>query len=1195
MSSGFPLDERQRAAVSHRGGPLVVVAGAGSGKTRVLTERIVSRVVDDGVPLECIAAITFTEKAAAEMKERLVRALTAAGRTTAVRDVERARISTVHAFCARLLRENAVAAGVDPAFAVLDQNAADALLESAARTVYEELDAEQPEAAQPNALGRLAWLLGGDPDETLLDVYRDARAADRGFAAFVTLRAGASPTELCDEIRRARGEVLDLMQRNDGKTLQTAATFTADPPRGDETVEELLAWLSDTSAVTPRGKKEGDVHRTVQALVAALNELAEHVLDERTRESRALLGRVLERLDAAYELQKGRGARLDFVDLEVRTRRLLEADPGVLQSLRDGVSDLLVDEFQDTNPLQATIVELVSGDGPRFVVGDPKQSIYGFRNADVSVFTRMTRSSGHVVRMDTSYRSRPEVVGFVNGLFAGGLSRGAPELELDSVPYEPLRAHRPRATGGTPRVEVFAAHAEKAYGAREQEAEWIAARIAALTGEDGVQVRGDEGDDGPTRAACHGDVAVLLRTMSNVKLIERALARRDIPYVVAKGRGFYETREVVDLSNLLACVANAADDLRLAAVLRSPMCGLDEESLFRLTSARTRGDDGDSDGEPSRGPLISALYAAVDGLPGAARLHDDDRGRAARFVRVFRGLRRRRGVRSLARLVDGAIEGTAFDTVVLAWPSGRQRLANLAKVYDMARACDAEGDVTLAEFASRLRRMRRREVRETEAAVAGDDAVRLMTVHQSKGLEFPVVFVPDAAGGGGGRGSSVMTDPVLGVGVRAALPPGLGTRITNAEPASLRLVKERRAAREAAESRRLLYVALTRASEHLVVSAAVSASFRGTKETWWSAVAEVVGAPRRLAAGAAEDERVVQVGESTTVLVHAMRGPRAPAAGGDSASGARDPAALPWIGRVAASLAGCRAPAPPSGPAAETARAAADALLAEAAREVPNPTGTLFESTVSAVMSFDRSPDEYRRRHLLGLPETLDLGVGLEAEDLDGTRRAFRAGDDDEVGTDLGTRALGRAVHLALERLAPEFTADVGTTVRDALRTESGGAPPSERDVRLLETWAGNVRDSELGRVLRRLPRPRVRREQSVLLRVGRTVLRGQIDLVYRDDDGWVIVDWKAGRRGPGGDPFGAKRAYGVQMALYALALQRLSPGTPVRACLYWLADNEVEECDVSRGRLEELENVLLRDFAAYHRAPIGTVPIDAT
>ncbi len=1170
------LNAAQERAVAARGTDLCVEAGAGTGKTRVLTERVTRLVLDDGVPLARILAITFTEKAAQEMKARLARALLERGRRTAREEVEAAAVSTVHAFCARILREHCVEAGLDPGFAVLDETEGAALEREALDALVAELHRETPET-----LDALAALPGGSPEDALLELYRAARESTDATGAFVRrVPGGIDVAAALGHVRAALGRAAAV--RDDGTAAGSAridaalalgealAPTDAEPDALAAAAHALRGGFDLRAGSALQKDALRGVRETTDLLLGALADVALLPL-------RATLATTLERLEALHDAAKGHGARLDFADLERRAVALLETSADVRDAVRARFAEVLVDEFQDTNPVQARLLELVRRPGALFVVGDPKQSIYGFRGADVDVFLARLDAAGGagLVRLTESYRARPELTGVVNALFAAGVSQPDPTREVRGVPYEPLVAPRTFAPRAQPAVECASFVAESSAEGRRAEARFVADRIVALVaGPEPLRVAAPTEDDPlATRPATWGDVAVLLRATTHVKLLERALTARDVPYLVVKGRGFYEAREVVDVANLLACVDDPNDDVRFAAVLRSPCCGASDDALYALAAAR-----GD-------GRLHTALARLVAGEHVPVSVDADDARRLRAFAALHAELRAGRAVLPLAELVDRALAATSLDLAVLARPNGRQRAANLRKVREMALAADRAGGVSLREFGARLRELRQREVRETEAPVAGAalGAVRLLTVHTAKGLEFPIVFVPDLGREAAAEGGALVVHVRDGVGLRGALPAS--HPLADVTPASHAFVRERNTARAAAEEQRLLYVALTRAEEHLVVTASLTES-RERPRPWWDRVAGLLDAATPVADAAADADDAagparLDVGcgadPAAATRAHVLRHAAADASAGEHAAASRM-----LLDGIARELAAGDVPAQDAGPAA---RAAAAALCAEAERGVPAAGGTLYATTVSALVTFARCPEEFRRRHLLGIPDALDFAPRSEGDDDVPAASAERPGDDDEWGVALGARALGRAAHAALERLVPEFADDTTTVVREALRAETGGAAPAPDDVARLVAWVDGFAAGDVGRALRDVPRAAVRREQAVLLRHGRTAVRGQIDLLFHSGatvgaatgtgaTGWTIVDHKAGAVAP------HAADYALQMRLYALAVEGISGAPPERVLLWSLPEARAIDVPVSATDLAALRDGLLAEFA---------------
>lgn len=1151
----------QRRAIATAGRDVCVVAGAGSGKTFVLTERIVGRVLSGEVELPQVLAITFTEKAAAEMKERLAKALLDRGRATAREDVEAAAVSTIHAFCARILREHAIEAGVDPAFEVLDEVASDRLLRAALDALVEETA-----AADPESLSLLASLggEGGDPAETLLDVCRAAQASGLAVAEFVR-RTPEMPAT--DGVAAGFREALDAL----------AAGASSGTPAARVRAEQVLAAARDLPGDDAPARARLDAvaavvsavklncGQPVKDLLAAVREtgnlLAAVLAEESLAPVRQRLAAAVERLDALYDAAKGAGRRLDFADLERRALVLLEGRGDVAAHLRARRPEVLVDESQDVNPVQARLIDLLRTPGRLFSVGDPKQSIYGFRGAEVGVFEDRVRATAAadpagLVNLRHSFRSRPEVLGFVNRLFEDGVGGGGPGDGGASDVR--LAAARAWAAAGGPCVEVAAVPAERMEEGRPWEAAWIADRILALTDGTFRVAAPTEAEPTRTRAATLDDVAVLLRATTHLKTLEDAFVARDVPYVVVKGRGFFVAREVVDLANLLACVENPRDDLVLASVLRSPAAGLTDDALFALCAARREGQ-----------ALDDVLSAWRDGRLALPDLPAGEAPVAARFADVLRDLRARRAKEPVGALVERALDATRLDVLALGRPNGRQRAANLRKVRTLARVAEAAGD-DLRTFVADLRDLREREVREAEAPLAATGAVKVLTVHAAKGLEFPIVFVPDVGRQTMASKPRALAHAAHGLGLRSAGLP--------AEPFAYTAVHDAVTKRDAAETDRLLYVAVTRASDHLVLTGTLGG--RKVARPWWDRIAravsleEVPAATADLAVGPCAESDGAAPGAAgspgrVVVRVHAHRREESPEP--------VEPRTL--LPRLARDLSEGRVPSRPVPPeAAEAART----LVGEAARRAPDLDGTPYATTVSALLAFDRCPQEFRLRHVLGLPESLALArepAAFAADEASppagpGTERP---GDEDELGDatlPAGARALGRAVHAALERLVPEFREDVRAVVAESLRAETGGAAPDPAEVERLVGWVERFRDSAEGRLVRSLPRDAVRREQAFLLGAGTSVLRGQVDLLLRGPEGAVVLDYKAA------DLDRARREHVLQMGLYGLAVRALDGGTPpARLALFSLPRGRAIDVACGAEDLDALRDGLLAEF----------------
>ena len=849
-------NEEQIPAIVARGRDVVVTAGAGTGKTRTLVARYLA-LLAEGLPTRSVVAVTFTRKAAHEMRNRAREAVRAYLARPGLEDAERARwsalygqldaarIGTIHTLCAEILRAHPVEAArcgepsmrVDPGFDVLDEAQA-ALLQ---------------EQAVDLALG---WAAGEDDIAPLFGLARE-RVLREGLLTMLRARLAvadcdpgwASPCWADWEARLtppieafvndpdAREAFAELCALRDDGALSRAAEA------GDPLVEPLRALLAQWDAICVAGDA-GDW----QAVCACLSELKANMplnkgrqgnwsparpkdalrvlrgiyeeileplikggglsmdLDRRLADCMPGLARLHERVVAEYDALREERRALDFDDLERLALDLLRGDAGVRARWRAEVAALLVDEFQDTNGRQRDLLHLLNHPaGKLFVVGDAKQSIYAFRGADVTVFRQeredVGREGGCVLSLDVSYRAHQALVDGLNALLCPVLGVDADSSRPWAEPFAPLNGHRQTPAGGlaAPYIELHLTSGPKAEGSLDRAADAVAARLRELV-EGGA--RPDERDGEPRLG--YGDAAILCRASSSFAAYEDALDRAGIPYVTVAGRGFHERPEVRDVLNLLRALADPEDDLALAGALRSPVMGLSDAAVYRLCQERRRRGEAAS--------LWDVLVEVVGGAPdgGCSDVLPDEAACAAAAAKRLTRLRQLVGRASVADVLKALYDDTGYPAVLTAAGQGRGS-RNLAKLLDDAHR---SGLVGVGEFLEYVERLRDVGAREGEARALSEGAVQIMSVHAAKGLEFPVVVLGDVTHQRRGR-DGVIVDPELG--------PLLPVKDDeDRQPMVVRLAKRRLDDQEAAESGRLFYVAATRARELLILNGCVS-------------------------------------------------------------------------------------------------------------------------------------------------------------------------------------------------------------------------------------------------------------------------------------------------------------------------------------------------------------------------------------
>ena len=1051
-----PLTDEQAAAIANRDRDVFLVAGAGTGKTRVLAKRYCDAVTDDDVRLDEILAFTFTEKAAGELRARIRKEL--ADRATAepdpvrareiwrlARDTDRAWIGTIHGFCRRLLAAHPVAAGLDPRFRVLSEGEADLVAERAFEAALDEITAEDPEA------------------EAMAAGYRIARLRNMVVRTY-------------EQLRSQGAERPELPEMGD-----PAPSAKAGGANGAD-AEPAKLTASEAAAAT-------EAYRCLRELLAAFGRLYERLKQERSA--------------------------LDFEDLQLRAVGLLREHSAIGDAYRARFAHLMVDEFQDTNRLQLDLIRELRGPETRlFTVGDEFQSIYGFRNADLEVF-RAERARAEsatderiaVLPLRGNFRSRPEVVGAVNAL-------GATLLE-DFEPLVPTRPAPEPAGAAESAVELLVTEengwdaegvnvgrliGEGTSPARVAEARFLAARLRALA------------DAGVPRSG----MVVLLRAFTHVATYEEALERAGLaPYVVG-GRGYWSDQQVEDMLRLLACVANPLEDESLFGALACPAVGVTPDALWLLRRAATEDDRprhvwpvverhfGDAAKE---GEARAEEEGAPD--PWIAAIEPEDAERLRRFWECLVRLRAAAPLLALEALCDRTAREFGYDLAVLMRERGPQRLANVRKLMRLARQFESAEGRDLGAFLRYAEARTGRGEREGQAATEAEDhdGVRIMTIHAAKGLEFDTVAVGDLARGLLGAGGWID----LRVG---AAPdgeegtPSLGLQLARAGRESIKLweferLKQEASEADAAEELRLVYVAVTRARERLLLSGTF-----GDKDLADGDALSRSALRRLLPALGFQGDEPELVIEDGRIAVRVNRaGPEAAEvlvrrAGGAAASTSIEPGAPPPL-------------LPP-------------------VSDVP-AAGHL---SYAALADYERCGYRFYVKRVLGIREPESGDVELEGGESDQLVGEADLGPGEPLH-DAAERRLrfGTAVHGLLEWSARNRWAGPGRERCAALLRRDGLEPTDGEVTRALELVDGWL-ESDL-RASLDAPRVRLRPEASFMLAIGGSVVRGKMDLVAELPDGeLLVVDYKTDTLGSE-TPAGLIARYEAQRSLYALAAGR--------------------------------------------------------
>lgn len=1285
--------DEQRQAIEHRGSNLLLAAAAGAGKTAVLVERVIRLITDPTAPvgIERLLVMTFTEAAAAEMKGRIREAIAerlaaAPGDTWLRRQaalVNRASISTMHAFCLRLLRTNFHRLGLDPAFRVLDEQEAELLR----REVLDGLFEQEYEGGGEDFTGLVDRYGGPGGDEGLRELVLRADDFSRALPSPETwlneeagrfepapgIRLGDLPwgraalREASLVLDQAVGQLqaaLELAARPGGpaayrETLQSELSVIG----GLVTVVDSGDWGRAAAAFAalpkfkslPQAKAQGpgvayreDAKEARNAAKAAVAKLANAYFmrseEDLLAEARATapwvkaLVRLVNAFAVAYRQAKATRAQLDFADLEHLALGLLNAGEGggsrlapsdLARELQARYDEVLVDEYQDINGVQETILRLVSrqwgtGAPNLFLVGDVKQSIYRFRLADPGIFLDKYRNyerwpapaeaskaapgasgAGRVIDLLANFRSAGAVIEAVNAVFRRVMTERVGEISYDDRAALVGRAGFGGHPTPPPAVEVHLIEREGDAGeargtdpapgdedddgggqdeaadleAIEKEAIVVAERIRAMVGgrqgETGAEFQIFDRRGKAYRPVRFKDIVIILRATRNRanKLLE-VLARDDIPAYAQLGTGYFEATEVETMLAVLRVIDNPRQDIPLFAVLRSPIGAFDEADLSRVRLADRRGD------------YYDALVRAASGAAGPDLIPDGLRQRCAEFLGRLDHWRTwaRRG--GLADLVWRLYRETGYLEFVGGLPGGPQRRANLLALHSRAGQFDRFAVHGLSRFLRFIDRLRETEGDLGPARAIGEDedVVRIISAHGSKGLEFPVVILADL--GHQFNLKDLNADWLFHRELGLA-PQFVDPELRMAYPTlAWRAVRGRRRLETLAEEMRLLYVAMTRARERLVLVGSVRdlpAACRawaavGAREPlpdhalarakcWldWLGPA-TIGHPdaRDLAALAG---RGAGNGEAEEAGGHAAREAAATGAA-TAATGSR------WSVRLYG------VPGTPDVAAAGPSRRQ-ELPWSELAALKPLPPDLTPEGDDADIVR--RLEWVYPDKVSLGLTAKVSAsearltGSGWPGAGADETALA----DDEEAGElappprpsgkawrrpafmvgtepDLTGAERGSAIHLVLRHL--DLSAELDDAdLRRQLAGMVGNLLLTDREAAAVDLPAlARFWQSDLGLQLRSA-QGRVKREVAFTMALSagevagapaddRVIIQGIIDCLLEEDGGDTVIDFKTDRI-PAEQVPAAADGYRTQLALYARAVEAIR-GRPVRRSL---------------------------------------------
>lgn len=1185
----------QQAAIDSRGQTLLLSAAAGSGKTAVLVERIIRRLLDKEYPIDIteLLVVTFTKAAAAEMRDRIGTALMKALSETKDPRVERqlallpsAQISTLHAFCQHVIRKYFYTIDLDPAFSIAGEEELNLLrrqvLEDVFLSYYE--DDEKASILYP-----LADMFGSDRgDDILMDtvsrmyIYarslawpehwlkEAARSYDVAPDAVIDDMVWAGPIKdavrriLEEDARLYDGVLYHLRQREafapacDTFVAEQAALRQAAQARSWNDLSRFVRAIDfprlkslrklsdDDKAVWERCKKvrddvKKDVIKTLQAVYFSAT--PEEWLDGMRAMKPIMDGLVTLTLDfaKAYGAAKKEKGWIDFSDLEHFCLQILlapDASPehpvpsAAAEELRSQYEEVFIDEYQDTNGVQELITRLVSGEDNRFMVGDIKQSIYRFRLADPTLFlekyhsfSRDEKAVQRCIDLGRNFRNVPVVLDAVNAVFSRAMTAEA--AGMDYGEREKLYAGRQapddeRWIGGPVEVDIVPTPSDEedddGSTAFEKECRFIAGRIGELLASGRMAAR----KDGTLEPLSYRHIVVLLRSMAGkADVLIQALQEGGIPSYAEQSGGYFAAVEVQVMLALLRCIDNPEQDLAMAAVLRSPLVGLDETAL---AGVRLAGD----------GTLWQNLPAFVASLPDGV----DEKEDLQQFMAAFDSWRtysRRHGV---AELLQRLYDDTAYVDFVGAMPGGDVRQANLKALYDRARQYEEAGFRGLFRYLQLMDKMKEDGLDLAPAKVVSEkeDVVRIMSIHKSKGLEFPVVFVADMGKAFNRRDTQdqILFHNRLGIGLKQYDPEwrmSYPTLIWSGIAAQLRW-------EGTAEEERILYVAMTRARDQLILTGHSSHIDRDWQR-WTSRLNPAQAKsyfdwvmPAALAPfGAKADADYARPGAAWQDAIWQVRIARAVPAGTVEEGAYDGEPRLEALRR--GDLTGTPVPS----------------WLDEQLSwqyAYPQAVRTAAKFSVSEVKRRyqELHSDELQDEAALSVPAAAVIPTAPGEDDAFAALPPWLAGEEAAVsGAQRGT-----ALHKALQYITPAADQTTATLRREIDAFVRQGLLSREEAKLVYVPVLAAFCQSDIGR--RMAESPELHREYpfTVLLAGGdplpetetgeQILIQGVIDCLFREDDAWILVDYKSDRLETA-DAFRSR--YAVQLALYKRAVEQIT------------------------------------------------------
>ena len=1098
----------------------LVSASAGTGKTRVLVNRYLNILQKKNADLDEIVAITFTEKAAAEMKERIRRSLYSKGGADS-RIVDRlnsAPISTIHSFCARVLQENVEEIGIDPQFRIIDEVEEQILRKESLNVfLHNEMTMQDSDImtlighfdlSQIREMLNIVWKKQQDfseslnnlSKETATDLFQKTKQHHRNHS-LALLQYAFQTTE----VNQACKFLNSHNAKDSQDTLQLAKIDVLNVIReiqsGKIPAELENGSLSQVFNLKRQGKKGNwgpelnSMREKFRRLRTAWDAVKDQIIDfddalERQNADLLIVFTRFARnwIDYFRNLQNENGV-VDFNGLEILTEAFFETGSAAAKKYSKRFKHLLVDEFQDISPVQDRILTALCGLNPAitsFYVGDEKQSIYRFRGAEVEIFNRYKRRK-ELLYLDENYRSLQTLNKFFNHFFPFLMNTSELTPEYDVRYDKPVMSYDKTRTTHIP-VEMLLLKPEGKdtdidTDLTDTDAEFVNViqAMKSLYGREIVKNSNDE-----LRRARWRDFAILLRSRTHQEKLERILNRAGVPYYVSAGIGFYQRREVLDVINFLRALINFFDEIALIGTLRSPMVGFSDDALMALSS---------------KNGLMDGIRNIVNGNDEHLVEYPDVRHKFQQFMDLYQRLQGKMMFMTTAEILQNILHETNYLAVLAAFPEEKQSIANVIKLVDLAVEWSHLRDISPVDFIRRVQLYQSMEIREGEANLSSEieDSVTIMTIHAAKGLSFPIVVVPQLANRQRNSYPRILSNR------DNQMAFNLKTTFNDYRGYLYRYLVNGEKKRAEAEEKRILYVAATRAESYLMLSAIDKS---GSSNKLWNSLKPFFEEPE------------ADVPKHVTTYSDAVK---------------------------------------------------SFANLNEQAQQV---TQCLNPAQKEEILELIK-PAPVRQRIEKVTPTAFASWLSAQRKSLPAYEKYAASGDNFESERALSAMNIGTIIHQAFSWWNFQDIRKLRKYTEELLKPYALSETEVKRYLEMFAEWGGkfiqpkNTMATYIKNAAEQI------REVDIYGWLFNTLIEGKIDLLLKmRNDEYIIVDFKSDRI----DKYPEKATmikYNAQLDLYALMLSRGSKLTVAKTCLYFIRNGLLIEQECTNATLKETEEQL--------------------